>query len=208
MRCRSWGCEFCRPRRHAQLVALAQSGQPGAFITLTSGPETGRSPVEAARALVLAWRKVRREAMRVYGLDRLPFLAVFEATKAGRPHLHILARVRWLDQAWLSKRMAFHARAPIVDIRRVNTPRQVANYVAKYIGKAPHRFGTCKRYWASRDYELPREDGGGRRRRLEGTWSVHFGRLADLLRQYTTAGWAIVPDGDGFMVTEPAWRPP
>lgn len=44
--------------------------------------------------------------------------------------------------------------APIVDIRRVHSQKQVANYIAKYVGKEPHRFETCKRYWTTRSWRL------------------------------------------------------
>jgi hypothetical protein len=44
--------------------------------------------------------------------------------------------------------------APIVDIRRVKSTDAAANYVAKYVGKQPHHFATCKRYWSTRDFCL------------------------------------------------------
>ncbi len=44
--------------------------------------------------------------------------------------------------------------SPIVDIRAIKSQKHVINYVAKYITKAPAQFGTAKRYWCSRTYEL------------------------------------------------------
>lgn len=154
IKCRCWSCLYCQPRRKRQLIAKGASGKPDTFITLTSSPQTAATPTAAAEVLVAAWRKVRAEACKHYGYDTIPFIAVFEATKRGWPHLHILARIKWLDQKWLSERMEFHARARIVDIRRVTKAQDVVRYLFKYIGKAPMRFGTCKRYWTSKDYEL------------------------------------------------------
>lgn len=159
LRCRCWSCEYCRPWRAARLVAEAKSGKPNLFITLTSRRHTNRTPDAAARDLAHAWRQVRLEYLAKNGLGSLPFLAVFEATKNGWPHLHIVARAKWVDQAWLSKRMKALIGAPVVDVRRVKSAGQLAAYVAKYIGKDPHRFAGTKRYWRSRDYLKPETAG-------------------------------------------------
>lgn len=160
--CRSWGCPECQPARKRQLVALAASGRPTSFITLTVRPDVRRTKTSRARALVAAWRVVVRRAKKKYSYRSIPYLAVFEATKAGEPHLHILARVRWIDQRWLSAQMRSLIDAPIVDIRRVKGKRMIAQYIAKYVGKEPGKFGTCKRYWRTRDYQVdlqrPRDD--------------------------------------------------
>lgn len=113
------------------------------------------SPAASARSLVTAWRRVRLEYIKRHGKGSLPFLAVFEATKRGWPHLHIVARCKWVDQRWLSARMASLIGAPIVDVRRVKGARKIAAYVSKYIGKNPHRFAGVKRYWRSLDYLNP-----------------------------------------------------
>jgi len=44
--------------------------------------------------------------------------------------------------------------APVVDVQRVHNEKKLAWYVAKYIGKDPQRFQTCKRYWSTQDWEL------------------------------------------------------
>lgn len=48
--------------------------------------------------------------------------------------------------------------SPIVDIRRVPNTNRIANYVAKYVGKEPHKFIRCKRYWSTRDYVTVERD--------------------------------------------------
>ncbi len=157
LKCRSWGCDLCAPDRKRQLMALAKRGKPTTFITLTVNPARGVSPASRARSLAQAWRVVVQRAKKKYGYSSIPYMCVFEATKKGEPHLHILCRVKWISQQWLSDQMKAEIDAPIVDIRQVKGVKKLANYVAKYIGKDPHRFETCKRYWCTPSYKFEAE---------------------------------------------------
>jgi len=158
--CRCWTCDTCRPLRAKRLVWEAKQGKPRVFITLTSRRRQDRTPAQAARAIVRAWRRIRREYIAEYGKGSIPFLAVFEATKQGWPHLHIVARCSWISQKWLSKRMGALTGSPIVDVRRVEGTGKIAAYISKYIGKDPHRFAGVKRYWRSLDWLDPVPDDG------------------------------------------------
>lgn len=86
--------------------------------------------------------------------DKLEFVAVLEPHKSGWPHLHLLARSAWIGQTWLSLQLAQVLGSPVCDIRRIQPGRFKAAYVAKYVGKCTHKFGTCKRYWKSGHYDL------------------------------------------------------
>lgn len=156
--CGCWSCPICAPKRRMRLIGEAGWGQPDTFITLTS--KVGSSPTqdEAAQKLTWAWRIVRKRACKRYGYDCIPFFAVFEATKQGEPHLHILARCKYIEQKWLSDQMHSLTGAKVVWIERVSEPKRAASYVMKYVGKDPHRFNGCKRYWRSLDYPLEHED--------------------------------------------------
>ena len=187
LRCRSWSCPLCQPDRQRQLVALAASGKPAVFITLSSNPQTGTSPATRAHALSRAWPIVVRRACRKYGYSKIPYLCVFEATKKGEPHLHILARVKWIDQRWLSNQMRELTGAPIVDIRKVRSVKQAASYIAKYIGKAPHRFATCKRYWRTRSWDLST----WKPEPIAGDWSNHW-EVRDRPLAYWKAAWKVL----------------
>ena len=155
LRCKTWHCDECRPRRTKRLVYEAKSGQPNLFITLTSRRRPGGSPAAAARALARAWRQVRSEYIKAHGKGSLAFLTVFEETRHGWPHLHIVARGKWVDQGWLSKRMGALIASPIVWVKAINGLGQVAAYISKYIAKNPQRFAGTKRYWRSLDFLLP-----------------------------------------------------
>lgn len=150
LRCRAWTCEECAPIRRSQLINLAASGTPNRMITLTVNPAVGISPADRAAKLARAWRLVVARFRRAHKSATLNYLAIFEATKRGEPHLHILVRGPFISQRWLSAQMAMIIQSPIVDIRLIKSTRQAVNYVTKYVGKAPHRFATCKRYWHTR----------------------------------------------------------
>lgn len=156
LKCRSWGCDYCEPERRAQLVAKGINGKPNKFVTLTIDPAVEPNPNRAASRLAHAWRLLRKRLMRKYGWTRLPFLAVFEAHESGMPHLHLLVRSKYIPQADLSKGMADLLQSPIVHISAIRGRRQSARYAAKYLSKENGKFGTCKRYWSSQDYEITR----------------------------------------------------
>lgn len=170
LRCRSWGCPLCQESRKKQLVALARSGQPTTFITLTVNPHFGSSQYDRARRLADAWRVIVRLAKTKYGYKSIPYLCVFEATKKGEPHLHILCRVKWISQKWMSKQMDRLMKAPVVDIREVKDPKKIAYYITKYCGKEPERFESCKRYWSTRDWELTKFEPT----KPDGVWDHHW----------------------------------
>ena len=156
--CKSWNCEHCGPIRRKQLQAQAAAGSPTTLITLTSPFNQYETPDEAARAIVHAWRMTLQQGQREGRFPRIQYIAVFEETKKGWPHLHILARAPFIEQRWLSRTMHDHGAGEIVDIRRVYNARHAARYVGKYVSKAPHRYEGCKRYWRTLAYDLnPRE---------------------------------------------------
>lgn len=131
---------------------MARRGLPNKFLTLTVLDTIGDSPAHRRDLLHTAWRNLIKRIKRYYRYKKLPYMAFIERTKRGEPHLHILLRCGWLDQAWLSNQMRDLVGSPIVDIRAVKSTRQAVSYVTKYVGKEPAQFGTRKRYWLSQDY--------------------------------------------------------
>lgn len=151
-RCKSWDCEICQPDRKAQLIMQAKAGKAVRFVTLTSHKGMKCSPEEARQRLSQAWAKMVKRLRRKFPNNRIEYLAVTERTKAGWPHLHILTRGPFIRQKWLSKCMADYIGAPIVDVRRIDSEKKAANYISKYVGKAPQRVGTSKRYYKSQNW--------------------------------------------------------
>lgn len=152
LRCRSWGCPACAPRRRARLIAEAKEGKPNRFVTLTVNPNWYETPAERGARLVKAWRDYVREQRRLHPQRELQYLAVIELTARGEPHIHLAVRGAWIDQKDLSNWMAARMGAPVVDVRLVRGEGEVARYVAKYISKRSIKLGNLKRYWRSTKY--------------------------------------------------------
>lgn len=155
--CRSWLCVDCAPRRIAALARLACDGQPTTFLTLTVNPAEAESACERAKSLSDAFKVLIKRARRKFTKGDIQYLAVFEETKRGEPHLHILLRAPFIPQKWISETMLELINAPIVDIRRVGHARNAARYVSKYLAKGPKPFANLKRYWMSQGYDLDLE---------------------------------------------------
>jgi hypothetical protein len=202
--CKSWTCDHCVGQRQSRLIAECLGGAPTTFLTLTCRVRPGQSPDDWALLLSRAWRLMRLRIMRAKGIKKLPFYAVMESTKAGWPHLHILMRSIWLDQKWLSAMMDELLDSPKVDIRRIDNRGRAAGYVAKYCGKASHRFRTAKRYWSSRDYDLRPETKTFKKRSAESTWWLLSERLTKWCADKTAHGWQVEKIG----ATKAVARPP
>lgn len=183
-RCRCWTCETCAPIRRWLLKRKIAEGRPTRFITLTLPANTAHDPDAGAARLVHAWRMIVQEIKRRQGKHALEYLCVFEETKKHTPHIHIAYRGAYIAQRWLSRKMAQYANAPIVDIRRVRSPKVLACYLAKYLCKAPIRYAGCKRYWCTRHWSLalpvkfkPTDKQLKRWVRLDGPiawWAAHY----------------------------------
>lgn len=191
LRCKCWHCDQCVKMRCAALKELAQAGHPTKFITLTAGPELGPDPAIAAQRLVKAWRAVVQRFEREHPENKIEFLAVFEATKKGMPHLHIVARAPYIDQAWLSSRMQELAGSPICDVRAIGAWSRAAAYVAKYVSKLPWRWEGTKRYWTTRKYRIDPEPRPDNPCQDNGHWRVKFRFWVTLGRELEDQGYVV-----------------
>lgn len=168
--CGRWACDDCRVIRQKRLIAEIVGGEPDQFLTVTWHVRDGWTPAEAARALSRAWAKFAAAYNRRHGKRALQYFAVIEATKNGWPHLHIAIRAPWISVRKLRAFLVAEIDSPQLKLLKLDKVQRVAAYLAKYLGKGPHQFGTCKRYWKTLGWLLPAFlDEGGRRRRA-GVW--------------------------------------
>jgi len=174
--------------RRRQLMAEAASGEPLLFLTLTINPRMYADPEERLKKLAWAWRTVVKRLRRERGKNAIEYLAVVEATKNGEPHLHILLRAKYIAQRYLSECMSQLINSPIIDIRRVRSRQEVVRYVAKYITKKPAQFGTSKRYWQSRHYNLGEPPSDIDAPADIGKWQVWKYGLPQLIASWLDAG--------------------
>lgn len=180
LRCKSWTCPTCAPRRRARLIRECKEGKPNRFVTLTVNPHWLDSPGERGLALSRAWRDYVREYRRRWPHRQLEYMAVLELTARGEPHIHLTVRGGWIDQKDLSRWMNDRIGAPVVDVRMVKREHEVARYVSKYISKRPIRLATMKRYWRSSKY-LNAMERKARRRAYRGraAWIIDL-RITEL----------------------------
>lgn len=147
-------------------------GAPTTFLTLTVNPAQGESAADRAQDLSNAFKILIKRARRKFTKGEIEYLAVFEETKRGEPHLHILLRAPFIPQRWISETMDELISAPIVDIRRVGHKRNVVRYVSKYLAKGPKPFSNLKRYWSSQGYDLNEERKQNRKDRTDTGWRI------------------------------------
>lgn len=152
--CKRWSCPTCSEINRWEVIKAAVRGLPTCMLTLTVDPKLHETPDDAARVMVRGLRALRKAMHRELEIEDPPMLVVFEKTKLGWPHMHILMRAPFIKQAWLSETWERLTGAPIVHIRAVTPDRGAAKYVSKYLGKDPHRFAGCKRWWRTHDYEV------------------------------------------------------
>lgn len=169
-------------------MAIAIKGKPSTMLTLTVNPKAFASEAQAAEALVVGFRRMR-EAIKERGWsEKFPFMAFFERHKSGWPHLHILCRVPFISQRWISAYFDRRISSPIVDIRRIKGRRQAAAYTAKYLAKDPHRYEGRKRQWRNQSY-IGRQD---RRPPSEYPWQMCLLNPQDYEARMIRYGYQIV----------------
>lgn len=151
-RCKKWDCDLCGPINQRKLRRLVVELGPLFFVTLTVLPYWFDSPDERARRLGAAWSRFCRWYRRRTG-QKPDFVAVFEATARGEPHLHIALRVDGVSAKALERLLAtWMGRligAPNVDVRPFVAERHLG-----YMTKAPVRFDGCHRYRTSRGWRV------------------------------------------------------
>lgn len=157
LRCKRWSCETCRQYNRLKVMHAAKRGQPNLFLTLTCNPQRWNSPDEAARDMKRGLVLLRRRIARRWGVKNLPFIVVYEKTKAGWPHMHLLLRAPYMHWKILRAMWREISGAHQVDVRFIKKSSQVLFYVTKYIGKELHAFEGCKRWWRSHNYDQLKE---------------------------------------------------
>lgn len=177
-------------------------------MTLTVNPAWLDDPATRARALRDAFQKLIKRIKRKYRYKVVPYLAVFERTKRGEPHLHVLMRCKWIDQRWLSRQMDDMIHAPIVDIRRCTDANHYSAYIAKYVGKDPEAFKGCKRYWTSRDWSLRPCGDDAAETQSAGVWEVRECTLEAYADMMTALGHDVSysPTRIDIKLHKPPWR--
>jgi hypothetical protein len=158
LRCRTWGCSHCGPRRATELRWRCRRAAANIFLTLTIRRGYAATPDLQAVELAKGWRLLRQHLLRTMGWKKLPFLCVIEKHKSGWPHAHLLLRCKYIPHQIIREWWQARFGSPHIRIEQVNHEAKAARYIAKYLAKAPHRFESTKRYWASHDFDLTKQE--------------------------------------------------
>lgn len=172
LKCMRWGCEDCQPRRKRRLVALAAGGQPNMMLTITTRSVEGGDAIAEAKRQSIALAELKRRIIRQFKVETIQWLVVREMHKSGWPHMHVLCRLRYIPQRWLSMQWLSITKSSRVFVQRLKSAKHAAYYVSKYIGKAPAQFGTAKRYWKTTRYDLRPKRDHNAKLDYDETWAV------------------------------------
>ncbi len=191
LRCRCWDCDGCLPMRKARLVKDVTAGQPTKLLTLTTRVVEGADKVAEARRQGVALAALIRLIKKRYPGAPLAYFAVREATLQGWPHIHVALRSPYLPWKWLTETWEALTGSPGIDIRAVYGAGNAAKYLAKYIGKDPHRFGTTKRYWHSRNWFDVRPEARPPAAGWNRRWFIERAHICELRAAAWLKGWEV-----------------
>lgn len=205
--CRSWQCPRCRKRNARILLQRLGTAKVTTLLTLTCNPSAHTGQPAAFRAMSRAVNSLFKRIRRQWPAARVEYFLVWERTRRGWPHAHLLLQAPFVPQAWLSAAWDELTGARVVDIRAVHTTQQVTSYLAKYLAKDPFVPQGMKRYRSSRrffDYlirELPRQD------RPTYRWSLVRRSAGELATEFSRAGLVLSVHPDGSFQAWPRASP-
>lgn len=94
---------------------------------------------ESIGKLIKRWR-------RKFPNERIEYFLVWETTKAGWPHAHILLSAPRVSKHWLSHNWKELTGSYIIDLQPVSNHQRAAGYLTKYLAKNP-QVPTGQRRW-------------------------------------------------------------
>jgi len=150
--CRRWECPDCGPRLVKKARRRLIAGEPTSFLTLTCRPQDDTTPSAQFRKLSIAINHLFKRLRRHYPGQSIEYALVWEKTRKGWPHAHLLLRAPFVPHALISHHWRKLTGSFVVDIRAVRTKGEAASYVAKYLTKNLDRPYRMKRYRTSLHY--------------------------------------------------------
>lgn len=166
-----------------------ERGLPHKFLTLTVNPAFGIDREQRARRLLAAWRKWVREQRKAFGLLAVEYYYVFEDTKAGEPHLHIVGRWPRIEKEEISAWFEKEIHAPSTRIEGIRNAKNLTKYLTDYLTKGPTRFGKLKRYGYSRKYFIKAKRVAEIAKGWRGRWEIVERPWGDLFNLYWFKGY-------------------
>lgn len=174
------------------------------LLTLTCNPARHPDVNEAFSRTSLAVNQLFKRIRRRWPDAAVEYFLVWERTKKGWPHAHLLLRAPYIPQAWLSIVWEELTGARVVDIRTVHSPADVVSYIAKYLSKDPQAPGNMKRYRCSRLFFGPKVAVAPHRDAEVLSWRVVHQDAHSVARGLVMEGCSAQEQADGsYVVTGP-----
>ncbi len=201
--CRSWDCRSCAKRKKRQLLQRLNGASVHALLTLTCNNRLWPNPEEAFLRMSVAVNQLFKRIRRAHPEATIEYFLVWERTKAGWPHIHILLRAPFIHQHWLAVQWQELTGAPVIDIRSIHGSEQVISYIAKYLSKDPQAPQNMKRYRCSRQFfadvlTAPPSDNPSNI-----VWTLVRKSPAELAREFSDANYRAQAHPDGSFTLWP-----
>lgn len=129
-----------------RLLRRLRQSSPNLFITLTTSTRTAPTPEEAFHRASHAFADLIRIWRRRFPGQPVEYFLVWERTKAGWPHAHVLLKAPLVSKHWLSTIWRQQSGSYIVDLQPVSSLAHAAGYLAKYLAKDPQTPPGCRRW--------------------------------------------------------------
>lgn len=167
------------------------AGEPDSLLTLTSNPRMYDSKLSAFLDLTRKVNLLFKRLRRAYPKKRIEYGLVWETTKKGWPHAHILMRAPFIPKQAISQIWFELTGAWFIDIRHVQGAAHVAKYVAKYITKSPEVPPGSKRFRTSRQYSASAPGMRLREYLSCGPFERWLGSSEALRAEFAALGWKV-----------------
>lgn len=205
--CRSWSCSRCAYNNKRKLLSRLKAIEVTTLLTLTCNPKRHPHSDDAFQQTSAAVNFLFKRIRRRWPDTKIEYFLVWERTKRGWPHAHLLLRAPFIPQKWLSRVWEELTGAPVVDIRAVHQSHQVVSYIAKYLAKDPQAPPGMKRYRSSRGFfghVFPNDSSDRPHIRF---WKVSRQSADELAHELSTQGFTVAAHADGSYTAFPRGHP-
>jgi hypothetical protein len=153
--CKRWGCPYCGRRRALTLAMKCEAAAATKFITITCWTKLYENPRHAFDCTRRKISDLSKLIKKKYG--EWEYLRVLEATAAGWPHYHFVARCKYISRIWLSQTWEKLTGSPRVDVQEVDGKKGAFQYVLKYLSKQAYVPWTNRRVSWSKNFFPPKD---------------------------------------------------
>lgn len=200
--CRRWDCDTCKHQLKRRLLRRLKTASPNLFITLTTSTRTAPTPElafpianAAVAMLIKRWRR------KVEG-QKVEYFLVWERTKAGWPHAHVLLSAPKVSKHWLSHTWRELTGSYIIDLQTVSNHQRAAGYLAKYLAKDPQVPPGQRKYRRSAGFFSQPEEPKKDRLPVVSKWEREPYDQYTLAYQWAKEGFFVRQDADGILYRE------